>query len=279
MLVMLHAGDFAETRQRREKKNCRRDGITFGQGMPTKLTFYGHSAFKLVLPSGAVILIDPWLKNPAWNGGEKELEALDRVDVICLTHGHFDHVGDAVEIARKSKPRLMCTFDCAVAVRNALKFPSQDDDSALVSHIGGTVRILDGEVTGRFTPAWHGAAVMPSEDAPPVYGGTPTGVVFSIKGGPTIYHTGDTDLFSDMALVPLEQPIDYMLVCIGDHFTMGPRRAAEAVKLVKPRVAVPMHFGTFPPLIGTPEQFRAELEKTGPAVEMRALKPGETLDL
>ena len=212
----------------------------------TQLTWYGHSAFKLVTPKGNVIFIDPWLKNPLLKDGEEILKKIERADVICLTHGHFDHVGDAVEIAKKTKAKLCCTFDCAIAVRNALGFPGGDDDSDYVSHIGGTVRMFDGEMTARFVPAWHGAAVMPSNDKPPVYGGTPTGVVSSIKDGPTIYHTGDTDLFSDMALVPLEAPIDYMLVCMGDFYTMGPMRAARAIELVKPRFVIPIHYGTFP---------------------------------
>ena len=243
----------------------------------TQLTWYGHSAFKLVTPKGKVVFIDPWLRNPILKDGEKILKKVDRADVICLTHGHFDHVGDTVEIAKKTKAKLCCTFDCAVAVRNALSFPGDEDDSGYVSHIGGTVRMFDGEMAARFVPAWHGSAVMPGNDKPPVYGGTPTGVVLSIKGGPTIYHTGDTDLFSDMALVPLEQRIDYMLVCMGDFYTMGPMRAARAVELVKPRVAIPIHYGTFPALTGTPEAFEKELKERGLKTELRVISAGETI--
>jgi L-ascorbate metabolism protein UlaG (beta-lactamase superfamily) len=245
--------------------------------MATQLTWFGHSAFRLVTPNGAVVFIDPWLKNPVLKDAEEILKKIDRADVICLTHGHFDHVGDAVEIAKRTKAKLCCTFDCAVAVRNALNFPGGEEDSGYVSHIGGTVRMFDGEMTARFVPAWHGAAVMPSNDKPPIYGGTPTGVVLSVQDGSTIYHTGDTDLFSDMSLVPLERPIDYMLVCMGDHYTMGPMRAARAVELVKPRVAIPMHFGTFPALTGTPEAFGDELEKRGSRTELRVMKIGETI--
>jgi L-ascorbate metabolism protein UlaG (beta-lactamase superfamily) len=243
----------------------------------TQLTYFGHSGFKLTTPSGNVILIDPWLKNPLLKKGEEMLKKMDRADVICLTHAHFDHVGDAVEIAKKTNAKLCCTFDCAIAVRNALGYPG--DDSSLVLHIGGTGELFGGEVTARFVPAWHGAAVMPSEDKPPVYGGTPTGVVLSIKNGPTIYHTGDTDLFSDMSLVPLEKPIEYMCCCMGDHYTMGPLRAARAVELVKPRVVIPIHFGTFPALTGTPAALHDEMKKRGVQAEMRELKPAETIEL
>ena len=243
----------------------------------TQLTWYGHSAFKLVTPRGNVVFIDPWLKNPSLKNGDEILKKIDRADVICLTHGHFDHVGDAVEIAKKTKAKLCSTFDCAVAVRNALGFPGGDDDSGYVSHIGGTVRMFDGEVRARFVPAWHGAAVMPSNDQPPVYGGTPTGVVLSIKDGPAIYHTGDTDLFSDMALVPLEAPIDYMLVCMGDFYTMGPMRAARAIELVKPRFVIPIHYGTFPALTGTPEALGKEMKERGVKSELRVMNVGQTI--
>src|SRR5205085_769869 len=101
----------------------------------------------------------------------------------------------------------------------------------------------------------------------------------ALRNGPTIYHTGDTDLFSDMALVARFNKIDAMLVCIGDHFTMGPNRAAEAVKLVKPRIVVPMHYGTFPVLTGTPEEFDRELNKRKVKTQLRVMKPGEAIAL
>jgi L-ascorbate metabolism protein UlaG (beta-lactamase superfamily) len=243
----------------------------------TQLTWYGHASYKLVTPKGKIVFIDPWLKNPALKNGEEILKKIDRADVICVTHGHFDHVGDAVEIAKKTKAKLCCTFDCAAAMQNALGYPA--DEGEYGGQIGGAVPMFDGEVTARFVPAWHGSAVMPDKQKPPVYGGTPTGVVLSMKDGPSLYVTGDTDLFSDMALVSLEQPIDYMLVCIGDFYTMGPMRAARAVELVKPRVAIPNHYGTFPALTGTPEAFGEELKKRGVKSELRVLNVGQTITL
>jgi L-ascorbate metabolism protein UlaG (beta-lactamase superfamily) len=245
--------------------------------MATQLTYFGHSGFKLQTSSGKTLLIDPWLKNPLFKKGEEELKNLNRADVICITHGHFDHVGDCVEIAKKTNAKLLCTFDLAIALRNTLGFPGED--SSLVGHLGGEISVLDGEAIARFVPAWHGAAIMPDEKSPPIYGGTPSGVVLSIRNGPTIYHTGDTDLFSDMALVPLERPIDWMLVCMGGHFTMGPLRAARAVELVKPKSVVPIHFGTFPVLIGTPEELERELRKREVKAQLRTMKPGETISL
>src|SRR5438874_495640 len=113
----------------------------------------------------------------------------------------------------------------------------------------------------------------------PVFAGNPTGLIIALRGGPTVYHTGDTDLFSDMALVSRFNDIDTMLVCIGDHFTMGPARAAEAVKLVNPRVVIPMHYGTFPVLTGTPEVFDRELKACKVNAELRVMKVGETITL
>jgi L-ascorbate metabolism protein UlaG (beta-lactamase superfamily) len=244
-----------------------------------QLTYYGHAAFKLETPSGKIVLIDPWLKNPLWNKGEEEVKRLNRVDVICLTHGHFDHVGESVEIAKKTNAKLLCTFDLAAALRTTLGYPSELADTELVGHFGGEVSALDAELIARFVPAWHGTAIMPKENAPPIYGGTPSGIVLSIRGGPTIYHTGDTDLFSDMVLVSRYTPVDWMLVCMGGHFTMGPDRAADAVELIKPRYVVPIHFGTFPLLKGTPEMLDHEMKKRGSKAQLRTMRPGEKLAL
>jgi L-ascorbate metabolism protein UlaG (beta-lactamase superfamily) len=247
--------------------------------MATLLTYYGHAGFKLSTPSGKIILIDPWLKNPGWKKGEEELKAVDQVDLICLTHGHSDHVGESVEIAKKTKAKLVATFDLAAAMRTALGYPSDLADSELIGHFGGEVSALEGEVTARFVPAWHGSAIMADEKSPPIYGGTPSGIVLSIRGGPTIYHTGDTDLFSDMALVSRPKPIDWMFVCMGGHFTMGPDRAADAIELVKPSFVIPIHFGTFPLLKGTPAMLEQEMKKRDSKAKMRVLKPGEKLDI
>jgi L-ascorbate metabolism protein UlaG (beta-lactamase superfamily) len=244
----------------------------------TQLTYYGHSAFKLTLPSGKVLLIDPWMTNPLNAGGKEQLAQLDRVDLICLTHGHSDHVGDAVEIAKRTKAKLVATFDCALAVKTVVGYPAELADTEAVGHIGGKIPLLDGELTARFTPAWHGSSLMKGEDSL-VYAGTQAGVVLTIRGGPTIYHTGDTDLFSDMSLVSRFTPVDWMLACMGDHFTMGPERAAAAVDLVKPKFVVPIHHSTFPLLTGTPEQFAAELKKIGSKAELKVMKPAETIEM
>jgi L-ascorbate metabolism protein UlaG (beta-lactamase superfamily) len=247
--------------------------------METQLTWYGQSAFKILTPTGKVLLVDPRLTNPVFEKAKDELAALEHVDLILVTHGHSDHVGDAVEIGKRTRAKLVATFDLSAAIVSALGYPSDLADMETTGHMGGTLTLFGGEVAVTFVPAWHGSAVSKEETAPPVYAGTPAGLVIALRDGPTIYHTGDTDLFSDMALVSRFNKIDIMLVCIGDHFTMGPARAAEAVKLVDPRIVIPMHYGTFPVLTGTPEAFDHELKQLNLKAELRVMKIGETLTL
>ncbi|PYL41751.1 MAG: metal-dependent hydrolase [Verrucomicrobia bacterium] len=247
--------------------------------METQLTWYGQSAFKIVTPSGYVLLIDPWLTNPVNDRGKDEIAGLNHVDLVLVTHGHSDHVGNAVEIGKRTRAKLVATFDLSAAIVSALGYPSELADVETTGHMGGTLTLLGGDIAVTFVPAWHGSGVSKEETAPAVYAGTPAGLVIAIRGGPTIYHSGDTDLFSDMALVSRFHKIDTMLVCIGDHFTMGPLRAAEAVKLVHPREVIPMHYGTFPVLTGTPEAFERELKKRKVKADLRVMKIGETITL
>src|SRR5215468_12478413 len=245
--------------------------------MDTQLTWYGQSAFKIVTPAGKILLIDPWLSNPVFENAKQEIAALKRVDLILITHGHSDHVGDAVEIGKKARAKLVATFDLADAMVKHLGYPADLAQVDTTGHFGGELTLLDGEVKVAFVRAHHGSGVAADDRSGLKYGGAPGGFVITIRGGPTIYHTGDTDLFSDMALVSRFQKIDVMLVCIGDHFTMGPARAAEAVKLVKPRTAIPMHYGTFSVLTGTPEEFDRQLKQRKAKARLRVMRVGETI--
>src|SRR5881396_3998112 len=180
--------------------------------METQLTWYGQSAFKIGTPGGKVLLIDPWLTNPVFDRGKEEIAGLNHVDLVLVTHGHSDHVGNAVEIGKRTRAKLVATFDLSAAIVSVLGYPSELADVETTGHMGGTLTLLGGEIAVTFVPAWHGSGVSKEETAPPVYAGNPAGFVITIRGGPTIYHTGDTDLFSDMALVSRFQKIDTMLV-------------------------------------------------------------------
>ena len=247
--------------------------------MEIQLTWYGQSAFKIITTSGNVLLVDPWLSNPVFENAKREIAALKHVDLILVTHGHSDHVGDAVEIGKNTRAKLVATFDLADAIVKHLGYPAEQAQADTVGHFGGELTLLDGEVKVAFVRAHHGSGVAADDQGGLRHGGSPGGFVITIRRGPTIYHTGDTDLFSDMALVSRFQKIDVMLVCIGDHFTMGPARAAEAVKLVKPRQVIPMHYGTFPALTGTPDAFERELKGRRANAQLRVMKVGETIVL
>ena len=245
----------------------------------TQLTWYGQSAFKIITPTGNVLVIDPWLTNPKNANGKADLANLKRVDLILLTHGHSDHVGDSVEIAKKTGAKLVAGLDLATAMTTVLGFPSKQAEMNTTPLFGGEVKLLDGEVTVTLVPAFHGSGLGKDDESAPVYAGQPSGMIIALRDGPTFYHTGDTDLFSDMALVSRYNKIDIMMVCIGDHFTMGPKRAADAVKLVNPRAVIPMHYGTFPVLTGTPAAFDREMKERGVKAKLRVIEIGETVSL
>ncbi|MEM1366680.1 MAG: metal-dependent hydrolase [Cyanobacteria bacterium P01_H01_bin.15] len=242
----------------------------------TELLWYGQSAYKLTTPSGKVLLIDPWLTNPLNPDGEEDIANLESVDLILLTHGHADHVGNSIEIAQQQQAKLVASIDLSNALVVA-GYPEELVTPEMQGNFGGELTLLDGDVKVAFIPAVHSSAIEAGVN-PKAYGGNPGGFLISVKDGPSIYHTGDTDLFSDMTLVPQFGAVDVMLACIGDQYTMGPRRAAEAVKLVNPKLVIPNHYGIFT-LTGTPEAFGEALNKLNLGTKLKVMQPGETVSL
>jgi L-ascorbate metabolism protein UlaG (beta-lactamase superfamily) len=248
----------------------------------TKIKWFGHAAFSVTTPKGQVLLIDPWINNPSnpeAKEGRDPLASVPKVNYILLTHGHRDHVGDAVEIAKKTGAILICNPELAGNLVKLADFPDKQAQTDAIMGIGGEIQIADGEVTVAMTPAVHSSSVFnpkaTATDAERAYGGNPAGFVLIIKNGPTIYHSGDTAYFKDMETIGEEYQIDLALLNIGGHFGMEPRMAARAAKSVNAKLAVPQHYATFPGITQNSDSFAVELKKLKtPFYEM---KPGEIL--
>lgn len=248
----------------------------------TKLTWFGHAAFSIVTPKGKVLLIDPWLNNPLNPDvkiGKDPLLSVPKVDYILLTHGHRDHVGDAVEIAKKTGAILICNPELAGNLVKLADFPAKQAETDAIMGIGGEIQIANGEVTVAMTPAVHSSSVFnpkaAATDAERAYGGNPAGFVLIIKGGPTIYDSGDTAYFKDMETIGEQYAVDVALLNIGGHFGMEPRMAAKAARSVGAKLAIPQHYATFPGISTDARGFAAELKSL--KILFYEMKPGETI--
>ncbi len=230
----------------------------------TKLTWLGHSTFLLQTSGGKRVLIDPWvMQNPACPDEHKDLGSLD---AMLITHAHFDHIGDAVEIAKATTPQIVCIPETAAWLG------SKGVENIIDMNKGGTVEVAG--CRAHMVHAVHSCGITDGDEV--IYGGEAAGFVIELEEGFKLYHAGDTAVFSDMELIGRLLEPDIALLPIGDHYTMGPRSAAEAVRLLGVKTVVPMHFGTFPLLKGTPDDLRKEAADVD-GLEVVDLAPGESL--
>jgi L-ascorbate metabolism protein UlaG (beta-lactamase superfamily) len=224
-----------------------------------EITWLGHGTFQFRLPSGQVILMDPWVDgNPMYPKGHE----IDRVDTICITHGHFDHIHDAVPLARKFSPEVIAIFETCHWLE------SKGVKNTRAMNKGGSQKA--GDVTITMTHAVHSCGIL--DDGKILYGGEASGYVLRPPDNRALYFAGDTNVFSDMYLIHQLYRPELAFLPIGDLFTMSPLEAAMACDLLQVPKVVPMHFGTFPALVGNPQDLSQRIAHL--KTEVWPLQPG-----
>jgi L-ascorbate metabolism protein UlaG (beta-lactamase superfamily) len=250
------------------------------QPATTVVTWYGHSCIEIATSSGKAILFDPWFGNPR---SPRPVDAVDRCDVMLVTHGHFDHLGsgprdvrdaDALAIARRTKPVWPCVHEMSLWLEDRLAGAGVD---IVGMNKGGTFDARGFRVT--MVHADHSAGDWSAAGEGPLYLGEPCGFVVELEDGSRIYHAGDTTVFGDMRYIGELYRPNLAILPIGGHYTMGPREAAVAVELLGVKEVLPVHYGTFPILAGTPDQLCAALADRGlDDVRVHSPEPGTPLE-
>ncbi len=235
--------------------NVKLDGV--------KITWLGHSTFRIETPGGKTIIIDPWvMNNPACPDEQKQIR---KIDVMLCTHGHGDHIGDGVALAKQHDPTVVGVYELAMWMQK------KGAKQIAPMNKGGSQTVSDIRVT--MVHADHSCGI--EDDGQILYGGEACGYVIEFENGVKIYHAGDTNVFGDMHIIHELYAPDLVMLPIGDLFTMGPKEAAYACKLLKPTTVIPMHFGTFPALTGTPADLTRSVSEMG--IEVIHPQPGVTI--
>jgi L-ascorbate metabolism protein UlaG (beta-lactamase superfamily) len=230
----------------------------------TQVTWLGHGSFRIDSPGGKRIYLDPWLGNPKCPESEKQPE---RIDLILLTHGHDDHVGETVELVQQFE----CPVVALLELRGWLSTKGVPENVAHAPNKGGTVDVDGVKIT--LTNAYHSSSSF--DNGTFLYLGEAAGLVVEMENGTKLYFAGDTCVFGDMQLIGRIYEPDVVVLPIGDHYTMGPKEASVALELLGAKRCIPCHYGTFPLLHGTPDQLRA----LAPNVDVIAQEPGETVEV
>lgn len=246
-----------------------------------EVMWLGHATFRVTSTAGKVIVIDPSIRNTNAPVKYRDLKALGKVDLILVTHGHGDHIADLEDLAKLTGATVVAQHELAL---NLISLGLLDGSRTIPMNKGGTVSPLGAGIKVHMVHAQHSSGGDMNYAAKPEFmkglrfidGGNAVGYVMEFENGFKIYHSGDTDVFGDMALIHRFHKPDLALVCIGGHFTMGPEHAAYAVReLIRPKQVIPMHYGTYPLINRTPAEFKSALGAT--PIKVLDIKPGETL--